>query len=190
MNLRSYLTAALPLLFLGSSNSFCTEQDTPLLKTTSWNFVQSEVFSKNYNRKVTCPQVRANKSGNRLLNYCKLFPAFEWTHAVETSEGTIATMDYSIEGRMQDIPVLIRRAEKKSWELLTFRKAHFSGEVTRVLLGARTMQLRLNYDSGIVKNTEITGKGVDTDGHPTEYQDWSYDFSKKKWARSRQSLSF
>lgn len=156
------------------------------LETSSWFFAESKIRSSDYgDQLVSASQIIDRKSGQTILDLSKTYPAFEWVLASEGPEGSIATLDHTIEGRANEVPIFIIRKADASWNEVLFRKSHFSGEVTELKLLTDKIQIRILIDQGLIRKKERSGTTKDQQGHVVDYQDWTYLFRTKSWILSR-----
>jgi hypothetical protein len=184
------LSSLLVLTLLASGCSTARRRSGPPFETKQYAFVQSEAFAKDYDRKVSVPQVRDKKENRVIIDFTKTHPAYEWTHVLENSVGIAAAMDHAIEGRALEVPVLIRKKGDKSWSEVTFKKPHFSAEITEFAMDKTGIRIRLRIEPATAPEEQLTGKMKDEGGDPIDFADWTYSFAKKTWTLSRTPLKF
>jgi hypothetical protein len=191
MLLKKLLLSTLMLALLSSACSTArSRRSTPPFETKSYAFIQGEVFSKDYDRKVTVPKVRDKKENRIIIDFTKTHPAHEWTHVLENSTGIVATMDHAIEGRGWEVPFLVRRNADQSWSEIPLKKPHFSAEVIELGMDKSGIRIRLRIEPSTAPEEQLTGKMKDESGDPMDYADWTYSFAKKTWTLSRTPLKF
>ncbi len=190
MLLKKLLLSTLVISLLGTACSTARRRSGPPFETKSYSFIQSEAFSKNYDRKVPVPKVRDKKENRIIIDFTKTHPAHEWTHVLENSIGVVATMDHAIEGRGWEIPFLIRRNVDQSWSEIPFKKPHFSAEVIELAMDKAGIRIRLRIEPATAPDEQLTGKMKDEGGERIDFADWTYSFSKKTWTLSRTALKF
>ena len=156
----------------------------------SHRFVTKPVLSLEHHREVSSPQIEDQNSGKVVLPLAHRYLGFEWVQAHENDEGTIAALDYSIEGRVAEIPLFLLKKEDASWTEIKFQKPHFSGEVTQLSLSKDSIRLRLEIEPGLAAKRFVTSHQTNTAGNPIDISDWEYSFSKKTWSFSKTPLRF
>jgi len=161
-----------------------------LFQTPSFLFEQIQVMSEDHGTAVPAPRIRDSKSRNLLRDFSKEFPAHEWVFAQESSAGTIAILEYAVEGRGWELPIWIQLAPSAEWKLIRFRKPHFSNGVLKAALSEKGIELRLWVEPGTVPAKKITGKMISAEtGETLPFSDWSYSFTQQRWTfQKRPSL--
>lgn len=184
----AYLLLALSACSTSPPQKSILKTENVRLETLSWLFSEEKVVSPDYgNQQVAVSKIIEKQSGKTILNLANSYPAFEWVSATEGSEGSIATLEHTVEGRASEVPIFVFRKADKKWSEIVFKKSHFSGEVTELKLFPDKIRLRLLIDQGLISRQERTGTLKDQQGYTVDYQDWTYSFKTKTWAFSRKN---